>query len=431
MLVGLVVRCLLVASRSAQWRPDSYSYLELSTLGLTDPDRWVGPRTPLVPLLLDLTGGEPGTIFMYLQIVIASIGWGYLAFEVSAFARSTGRRWLVAALVLALSLTTPVTLWDRLVLTETITLALAAAVTGLVLRWSRTGSAVALVALVPVALVWAAARDTIAVVLIGGAGLAVLAWLVGGRRRWVVPAVAVILFGIGIGSLVGAGIGKRDRSPMANVFAVRVFPFEERTNWFIEHGMPEGERFHAAREAAPPPKPGQPLVVGISRDDVEDGAWWRWLESEGKATYIRFVLSHPTYLLGEPLKEPHRSFFSNGGHTGWNFEADDLRRVPLVRFLWWRTNYVMIALVAGGAALVATGRRRHPLTVVAALVTICGSAYGLAAWHGDGLEAARHVFAGGAALRIALVLVVSAFVVDQRTGEGSEEVSASVPVADG
>lgn len=407
-VVGLVVRCIQVSGRAAIWAPDSEAYLRLSALPLASGERWAGPRTPLVPLLLDITGGRPGTAFMYLQIIVAAVGWGLLAGEVARHQPTPGRRWTMAALVLALSLTTPITLWDRLVLTETLTLALMAVVVALLLRYLRTSSPWPLVGAVPVAVLWAAGRDTVALVLISGAALAVLAWAFGDRRRRVVPAVSAALVLVGLLALGGATVGHRDRSPMANVFAVRVMPYPDRIDWFEEHGMPEADRFRAARSELVDPSATEAPVVPISRRNMDDDPWWQWLESDGKATYLRFVLSHPTFVLTEPLEEPHRSFHSGGGHTGSNFEADDLREVPLLTAaLWWPTGWVMAALGAAAAGWLVVGRPRHPLFSVAVLTTFTGSVYGLAAWHGDGMEAARHVFVGGAALRLAAVLVVA------------------------
>lgn len=408
MAIGLVVRCIQVSGRAAIWAPDSDAYLRLSTLPLGGGERWAGSRTPLVPLLLDITGGRPGTAFMYLQIAVAAAGWGFLAGEVARHQPTPRRRWTMAALVLALSLTTPITLWDRLVLTETLTLALMAVVVALLLRYLRTTSPWPLVGTVPVAVLWAAGRDTVALVLISGAALATLMWAFGDRRRRVVPAVSAALVLVALLALGGAAAGHRDRSPMANVFAVRVMPYPDRIDWFEDHGMPAADRFREARAELSDPSGSEAPLVPISRRNMADDPWWQWLERDGKVTYLRFVLSHPAFLLTEPLEKPHRSFHSGGGHTGKNFEADDLRKVPLLTAaLWWPTGWVMAALGAAAVGWLVAGRPRHPLFSVAALTAITGSVYGLAAWHGDGMEAARHVFVGGAALRLAVVLVVA------------------------
>lgn len=408
LVAGLAVRCWQVAGRAAEWKNDSDAYLEISTLPLLSGERWVSaPRTPLVPLLLDLTGGRPGTVFMYLQVVLAAAGWALLAGEVAQFQPSQVRRWAAAGLVLALSLTTPITLWDRLVLTESITLALMAIVIALVLRHLRTGRSRPLVLVVPVAVAWAAGRDTVAVVLLVGAALAVGAWVRSDRRSKVVPAVSAVLVVVAGLSVLTAAAGHRDRLPLANVFSVRVFPYPERIDWFEQHGMPEADRFRSARVSLVEDPAVDPPVVLIARYSPDD-PWWQWLERDGRATFVRFVLSHPTYLLTEPLEVPHRSSHSSGGHTGANFAAPDLRTVPLLTsLLWWPTGEVIVILLAAAATWAVAGRPRNPLFPVAALVAVCGAAYGFVAWHGDGMEAARHVFVGSAALRVALVLAVA------------------------
>ena len=404
-----MVRFWQVGDRSPVSYPDTEAYLEISRLPLASVDRWAGGRTPLVPVLLDLVG-ESGRTFMYLQIVLAALAWGLLAGEVGRAMATAGRRWVMAALVLAFSLTDPVTLWDQLVLTESLTMTLLAAMITLVLAFGRTGHAAYLVATIPTAIVWAMGRDTVAVVLLTGAALILVFWLFGDRRRTVVPVVLVALVGIAIVSVVGAGVGERDRSPMANVFAVRVMPYPERIDWFADQGMPRAEYFLERSANVVPPEDGQAPLVGISRTDPAMEPWWDWLESEGKPTFVRFVLAHPTYLLGEPRKVPERAFHSEGGNAGSNFQPKDHRSVPLVtRGLWWSTPVMMgaLALALATVAWVTWGRPRHRLLTVAALLAVTGFFYGLVAWHSDGLEAARHVFVGGMMMRLAVLFAVA------------------------
>ncbi len=396
-----------VWDRSPVSYPDTKAYLEISRLPLASVDRWAGGRTPLVPLLLDLVG-ESGRTFMYLQIVLAALAWGLLAGEVGRAMATASRRWSLAALVLAFSISDPVTLWDQLVLTESLTMTLLASVITLVLAFGRTGHVAHLMATIPTAIVWAMGRDTVAVVLLAGAALVMAAWLFGDRRRKVVPVVLVALIGVAVVSVAGASIGGRDRSPMANVFAVRVMPYPERVDWFADHGMPRAEYFRQRSANVVPPEDGQAPLVGISRTDPAMEPWWDWLESEGKPTFVRFVLAHPTYLLSEPREVPERAFHSEGGNSGANFQPAGHRSVPLVTDgLWWSTPVMMGALALAALAWATLGRPSHRLVSTAALLAVTGFFYGLVAWHSDGLEAARHVFVGGMMMRFAVVLAVA------------------------
>lgn len=366
-------------------------------------------------MLLDLTNGSSAA-YVALQIAVAAAAWGLLAGEVAATQTTPLRRWAMAIGVLGFSLTTPIVQWDRLVLTETIGLALLAASVALVLHHLRTGRAWPLVVLVVVAVVWMAGRDTVAATLISGAVCAVVLWVGAGRRGRLVPVVAtalVVIAGIGYW---GATSARRGMSPMANTFSVRVMPYPDRVRWFMDHGMPEGERFLDATPLEESDPISNAPVVPISRDDLETDPWWVWLRTEGTGTYIRFLATHPATVVTEPFRRPRRVMWSDGGYRVETFRAPDRRTFtdPLTSLLWWPTSVTLVVLVAAGLWWNHRGRPTGPLWTTAALATVTGVAYGVTAWYFDGLEADRHTLVGWTSLRIAVLLVIAALVAGDR-----------------
>ena len=184
-------------------------------------------------------------------------------------------RWVrvvAVAVILAFSLTTPVTMWERSILSESPGVAALALVVAAGLQVGR-GLTWGRVALLSAALVpWLAVRDTHAVVaLVGGAGSLGRRGRGGARRpparsedtppltvRRSLPVAAVGALSVGLGLLVlvGAAHGERQAFPTRNVYEVRILPYPDRVRWFADHGMPQAEEFLGPDARRPYPSRG-------------------------------------------------------------------------------------------------------------------------------------------------------------------------------
>jgi hypothetical protein len=198
--------------------------------------------------------------------------------------------------------------------------------------------------------------------------------------------------------------GERHAFPMRNVYEVRVLPYPDRVAWFADHGMPQAEVFAGPAARVPYQEPGMPPVMYVGDDDVELGPWLDWVASEGRSAFARYVLTHPSYLVTEPLRSPERTFNNALGDREF-YAPLDLPRVPLVdRVLVLPTAVVLLvaALLAGWAG----GRRRlTPLLVVGAVTALLSVPHGVAAWHSDGMETARHLVVPALQLHLGVLLM--------------------------
>ena len=80
------------------------------------------PDTPLVPLVMKLVGQSLG--FSVAQCLVAVLAWGYLAFTVGRLVDPGWRRVAAVWIVLGFATSTPITLWNRSVLSESLSLSL-------------------------------------------------------------------------------------------------------------------------------------------------------------------------------------------------------------------------------------------------------------------------------------------------------------------
>lgn len=407
LIVGVSVRLWLVVGKVPWWWQDSADYAVSARAGLLSSDLWLGSRPPVMPLLLGLSGGEPGRTFVIVQVVIAAACWAWLAAELAASMAST--RWgaVAAMAIVGFSLTEPIAMWDRQVLTESLTLAFLAATCAGVVRFCRSQTAINGAILLSICLIWGLTRDSVAVALVvaGLAGAAVA------RRRRVALAVGLGVAAIGL--LLGSAATHADRGqvPMSHVYFARVLPFPDRVAWFAAHGMPQAAEMDA-RSLAPVP-PGEPKLTAIAEDDPAFAAWWQWFDQHGASTWRSYVVAHPWYLVTEPMREPERVYNNAEGSIVF-YRPADMAHIPLTTSLLWPSTTAALVGLAGIAYLARKRDLLGPPLVLAGLLVVGAAAYALVAWHSDAMESARHVFISGAMTRLGLILAVVG-VVDARS----------------
>jgi hypothetical protein len=420
--VGAAVRAWQIGGRAPLPWNDTADFIAISGEGWASVGLWAGARAPGAPVALKLVGGDSDR-YVDLQAAGAVVCWAALCASVATVVAGRWARVVAVGAVLGFSLTTPVTMWDRSILSESPGVAALALVVAAGLQVAR-GLTWGRVALLAAAMVpWLAVRDTHAVVaLVGGA--AALAAAVGAalvnrwrRRRsedtspspvrWSLPTAVLGALSVGLGLLVlvGAAHGERQAFPTRNVYEVRILPYPDRVRWFADHGMPQAEEFLGPDARRPSREPGLPPVVYVPDDDPELGEWLAWVEGDGRTALARFALSHPTYLFREPMRVPERAFNNARGDRSF-YEPLDHPHVPLVdALLAHRTSAVLLlAAPVGGWAI---GRRRATPALVAGAVTAAlALPHGAVAWHSDGMETARHLVVPAIQFHLGVLLMV-------------------------
>lgn len=407
LIVGALVRLWLVVGKLPSWWQDSTDYAATARAGLLSSDLWLGSRPPIMPLLLGLSGGEPGRTFVLVQVALAAACWAWLAAELAASMAST--RWgsIAAVAIVGFSLTEPIAMWDRQVLTESLTLAFLAAACAGVLRLCRSQTAINGVILLSICLIWGLTRDSVAVALVvAGVGGAVVA-----RRHRVALAVGLGVAAIGLTIGSAATYADRGQVPMSHVYFARVLPYPDRVAWFEARGMPRAIEIDA-RSSAPAPS-GEPKLTAFAEDDPAFAAWWQWFDQHGASTWRSYVVAHPWYLVTEPMREPERVYNNAEGSIAF-YRPADMAHIPLTTSLLWPSTTAAVVGLAGLAYFAKKRGLLGPPVVLAGLLVVGAGSYALVAWHSDAMESARHVFISGAMTRLALILAVVG-VVDARS----------------
>jgi hypothetical protein len=408
---------------------DSATYATVAMHPVWSTGFWAGQRPPFVPFVLKLAGSSNG--FVAVQALAAVASWGFLAFTVGRMVPPGWRRVVASWLVLAFATTTPITLWNRSVLSESLSLSLLALLFAATIWAARRITWPRVCALTAIAAGFATTRDAqVWTVAVFGVAVGVFALVWTRRdprllRRTGVLALALLLTA-GLTGWDTAHTG-RTRQNVANVLFVRVFPFPQRVAWFAAHGMPEERAIDLLAAETAPPSKGAAKVVGFDPTDPAYAPLEHWIVNSGQSTFLLWIITHPTYLITEPLIRPERSFnFANGNLLFYAApgRVDSPATVVLWPAWWWLVPMTLVSFAV--AALTGMWRRRSWL-VVAALGAL-GIVTMLVAWNGDGQEVTRHTIEGFAEVRLGvLLLIVVAVLGDWSRLRGRHARSAATP----
>ncbi len=382
---------------------DSKAYARVARAGFSSRALWAGARPPLTPLVLKLAGSP--TAFVTVQAAVAAVAWGVLAWTVGRLVAPGWRRTVAALLILGFATTLPVTQWNRSELSESLSLSLLALVVAGFIWTSRTPTWPRVAATATACLAFAATRDA-QVWTVGffalAAGVFALTRVRSDRgRAFRATVLAASLVGVVVLCEWGTLASQRTTSDTADVFFVRVFPYPDRVAWFAARGMPEQRLIdELARQA--PASSSVAKIVGVNLSDPAFAPLRRWLAHDGGRSYLHFLVSHPWYVVSEPLLRPERAFNSAQGDLAFYAPTTHTARSPLTPALWppLLILLVMAALALYlGIATEATGTDPWRMVVV---LTLVGVAAMLVAWHGDGQEVTRHTVEGFAEVRLGI-----------------------------
>lgn len=389
-----------------------------------------GSRRPWVtPLLYSITDDASWRIL--LQALLGIVCWSVLAVQAGALAKDGRVQAGLVAAVLGLSLTTTVTNWDTAMLSESLALSLTALLLGSLLHLARVRSRAAVGFVLGAWLLWIFCRQSHLVL----AGLGIVAVLVVLGVGWVRQRrVDRLLAALGGGLLVLTSLAALSYGQnteivqfnLAQVLGNRVFTDPSKLAWFVDHGMPQPDGT----------APG--AAVGVEQL-LADRAFERWIETDARATYARYLLADPWNTVTAPLDslmsspapfgDPERQDEALlGGPEPYGVSREVIPgAIEDLLFDPGRAGAVVFALVV---VLALTGRRwssRGPdgrWSVPLILLVLQWPAL-TAVWHASTAELGRLALPSVVVIRVALLvqiaLLVDAWLADRRAGATPSE----------
>lgn len=368
---------------------DTPTYERVARLALWDWRFYTGSRGFTIPLFYKIFQSSESRIVA--QLVFSTIAWTVLAAVVARTVEVGWFRPIVFAVMLALSLTTEVILWDTLLLSESVTFALCALLIAAWILFVRAPRPLWAATVLALSLFWAFARDTNAYVLVVVAVIVALTLLRPEHRR------LKLVLAVGCGAIFlldygSAQAGKRWLQPMVDVVDHRVLTTQAIERYFVGHGFDPSTNWPAGS----------------------------WLRDRSQRVYADYLFSHPGYTLTAPFNGHQMALYSTSDNAEslidpnlgiYNDNAGH-RFLPLpssFERVFFPRGIALICALLASVLLLATvvaglvGASYVWLVPVAILATTYP--HFLVAWHQSGVEVDRHVLEAALLLRIAVFLL--------------------------
>jgi hypothetical protein len=361
---------------------DSGDYLSMRQQPLLSRAFYLGLRPWTTALFYKLLPAD-GSAIVAFQTLLNIFSWGFLAWTVS---RSLNLGWLrvgIVVIILFMALTHPVSLWNHVILSESIAISLFVLMLALAIRLGY-GQTAYIFSFLLAAFLWINSRETNTLLAVFMAASLLAAGIILKPRAFYFAA-GLLFLGMVAFSLVSSRLAKRSNFPLANIIVQRVLVDHSALRYFQKRGMPVNQKLkNLAGEWAYSDK-----YAIFNNPRLR--SFYRWLNTEGTRDYAAYLLSHPKKSLGDPLANLDKLLQPADGYEMPTF-------IPVIPYSLGRLVFIPIPpvlLFLLTQMLSLTGifvaiRTRDPLLLLASMSGALIYPHAFLVWHGDALEIPRH-----------------------------------------
>lgn len=391
-MIWLFVACRAVAAFSVAPRrfPDSSTYDHLDWLGR-------GGRLWLVPAIYHVAASDGARVAV--QLVVGVGAWVYAAWALGSTLERPHVRVGAQAAVLLVGLARPVTSWDSIILSESLSLSLAVVMVSawLLVQRGRRGGTVGVA--VASTFLWLGTRHVnvlLAVPMLVALAAALRARLDGGIGRRV--GVCALLVAVAWGA---TGLSSGDsirRYNSLGIIADRMLPDPARRAYVEHERLPMTPALAATSGR-----------FGAPSTPLYDPALARWIDTSWDRVYAEYLLTHPVSALLRPLTAlptiatDRSDRYYQPGQWGGPEALQRLTWGENGMALWWWLVIALLLLALRARAGTLDERDRDPW-IVLGLAAICG----VIIWHLSASELPRLIVPVAVAARLALLTSIAA-----------------------
>jgi hypothetical protein len=365
------------------------------------PGLSVMPMKPLPDMEMSLAQFVADSYYlssiMIFQWLISVGGWIVLALTIHKRLRNPILKWAGLFVVLALACEISVVIWDRNILTESLSISFLVLICAMLIKGlDRNSKALFLVMLI--ALVFYLNLRVTHLYFVIFVGLWLMLALYRIRKfTWLITLSVLLLTMFASSQYL---MFKTDRSitPIRSVVSSRIMStgYEDIRSYFYANGMPD----------VPDPIIGQLWFAPYADYPALD----YWVHNDASPLYQKYLLTHPGYLFLKPFEkhneanESFREVFTPGLH----WQTPDNQKGLNVFF----TDQILWLLLIFPAILVLRFLRKQVLfgnahlMALGAFIMVSGFLLGLINWHGDLVDLNRHITPSMLQFRLGLLFLI-------------------------
>ena len=409
--------------------PDSTSYYSRSKISLMDENFYGTDRPPGILLFYKLfstynySGPDWGNcipipksnyaicsddLLMWSQSLFSLAALTILGIAGAVTGRTSIGRLTLFVVPLLVSLTPLVAEWNFIALSESFTLSVFFTFVAFWIFFLKTRHPFWLGGICVAALLWGSMRDSnsyvlvmiamvIAIIMLVRIPLMRLGFTSRLPRLLSFSFVALCIFFVTIFALMDASVEQAPRwrwvAPFYNVMGTRILPVPEHVAYFSEHGMPVSPALYE--------RTGKSTNAGDDAffNDPRLEEFRLWTKRSGKTTYIRFLISHPLYLITAPALQFPDIFLKD---MSWLLSGHMIPGHLFPRLSIWlndqlaaTTAYLLLVgygVTIGLIFLLYRYRLLHgsPWLAVPLIMILLSIPHLWLVWHGDTGEVRRH-----------------------------------------
>lgn len=380
--------------------PDTAVYDAMSRLPLTSSRLWLGEAPPLLPLFWKLL---PAGYWVFTwrtlgQWIVSVLCWAALALALRPWFANRIPRWLAVTTILAFSLEPRITLWDGALLTESLAVSLGVALCAATLWFLRSTGLRSGAVVLGVAAAWSLERDInayVSLAIILPAAL-IVAWR-SDRRAGFVLALGALCVVFATVSLYSRS--ERQKGLLVDVVVQRVLDNPAELRYFVDRGMPQAELLRQMR--VKPYPHGSPYLT-----DTRLIPFRRWMRQNGKRVYGGFLLSHPGYAFGAPLRDVTPLITPSVSIYAPEYAKPALPWLMRQAVFPTRPRFFELLLIGALLLVGFLHRVANRAWVVGISLVLSAVPHGLLVWHGDSAEVDRHALLVSILLRLGTWMLI-------------------------
>lgn len=297
---------------------DPYDYLEQSKKPLDSQDFWVPekkdmfyPRPFTVPLFYRIAGSLPENIIV-MQKIMHYLAVFLIFAAISLFIRKKGIQLILLFSWYFLMSWWNIMGWTNSILSESLGISMFFIWLASFLYLFQKKKTIYFVLHILCTILFSFTRDSWPYFLIlFYLSVLLVVWFFHKKEQRIYYYVSLVLFAIIIFFIQQktAQIGNRYRIPVMNNIVFRILPSEEKTQWFVDHGMPDAELINEKYGNLANWKDIFPMY-----DDTTITRFNNWVIEDGKSIYFKYLITHP------------KNFFL------WNEKKSDLAKIMAYDF---------------------------------------------------------------------------------------------------